>query len=190
MGNDGAVDITSLQQHRSYLRLLAGLYLDRRLQGKLDPSDVVQQTLLTAHEKFAQFRGRNQTELLAWLRQILKSHIAGAARTFRAAMRNFVREQSLEVAIEESSSQLEAWLAADQTSPSQRLMNQELLVFLGRALGQLPSEQRRAIELHHLRGLTLAEIAETLGRSKDAVIGLIFRGVKKLRLILDDIAAE
>ncbi|HEV2947102.1 MAG TPA: hypothetical protein VGX70_06985, partial [Gemmataceae bacterium] len=61
----------SLERCREYLHLLARLHLDHRLQGKLDPADVVQQTLMRAHEKRDQFRGRTYAELTAWLRQIL-----------------------------------------------------------------------------------------------------------------------
>ena len=60
-----------VKRYRSCLLLLAEARLDRRLQGKLDPSDVVQQTLLNAHQAWTQFRGTSEAELVAWLRQIL-----------------------------------------------------------------------------------------------------------------------
>ena len=56
-----------LERFRSYLRLLARLHLESCLQGKLDPSDVVQETLLKAHEKIDQFRGGSDAELAGWL---------------------------------------------------------------------------------------------------------------------------
>ena len=75
----------ALERFRSYLRLLAGLHLDPRLQGKLDPSDVVQETLLKAHEKMDQYRGRTDAELVGWLRQILANQMLMAARKFSTA---------------------------------------------------------------------------------------------------------
>jgi RNA polymerase sigma-70 factor (ECF subfamily) len=180
----------SLEQCREYLRLLARLQLDPRLQGKLDPSDVVQQTLLKAHEKMEQFRGRTEAELTAWLRQILANNLAEAVRKYAADARNVARERSLEARLDESSARLEACLLADQSSPSQRVIRQERLVQLANALAQLPVDQRRAVELHHLKGLSVAEVGNHLGKTRAAVVGLLFRGLKTLRLLLRETEAE
>src|ERR1051326_3477933 len=91
----------TLEQYRDYLRLLARLQLDERLQSKLDPSDVVQETLLKAHAKKEQFRGQTDAEMAGWLRQILANTIAESARKYRAGARDVRREQSLEAALEE-----------------------------------------------------------------------------------------
>jgi RNA polymerase sigma-70 factor (ECF subfamily) len=175
----------SLEAYREYLRLLAGLQLDPRLRGKLDPSDIVQEALARAHEKAAQFRGSTEAEHAAWLRQILHNQLAQAVRRFLGAdKRDAARERSLHAALEESSARLEALLAAEQTSPSQRAVREEELLRLARALAQLPEDQRRAVELHHLQGQPLEEIAATLGRSEAAVGGLLRRGLKRLRELL------
>lgn len=175
-----------MERCREYLRLLARLQLDSRLHGKVDPSDLVQQTLLSAYEKREQFRGATEAEFLGWLRQILANHLAGTVRRFGAGLRDVRRECSLEASLEESAARLDAWLAAEQSSPSQRAMKQELHLSLARALGQLPEDQRQAIELHHLKGCSVAEVAEQLNRSKMAVVGLLFRGLKKLRHLLEE----
>src|SRR5205823_5434891 len=96
------------------------------------------------------------------------------------------REFSLEAAVEASSSRLEAWLAADQSSPSQQAMRQEQLLALANALTQLPADQRQAVELHHLQGCPLAEVAGHMGRSKGAVAALLFRGLQSLRRLMGD----
>jgi RNA polymerase sigma-70 factor (ECF subfamily) len=176
----------SLERCREYLHLLARLHLDHRLQGKLDPADVVQQTLMRAHEKRDQFRGHTDAELTAWLRQILVNNLAEAVRRFAAESRDVARERSLEASLEESSARLESWLAADQSSPSQRFMRQEQGIRLADALAELPDDQRRAVELHHLKGYSVAEVGELMDRSRPAVVGLLFRGLKKLRQLLKD----
>ena len=186
MDETAAASDTGLERCREYLRMLARLELHPRLHGKLDASDVVQQTLLSAHAHRDQFRGRTEAELLGWLRQILANHLAGAVRRFGAGLRDVKRERSLEAGLEESASRLEIWLAADQSSPSQQVMRQELHLRLATALGQLPEDQRLAIELHHLKGCTVAEAAEQMGRTKNAVVGLLFRGMKRLRQLLQE----
>src|SRR5262249_10568376 len=119
-----------LERYREYLRLLARLHLDVRLQGKLDPSDVVQQALLKAHENRGQFRGHTEAELSAWLRRILANPLTDTLRQFGRGQRDVALERSLEGAVEESSIRLEAWLAADQSSPSDQVMRQEQLLQL------------------------------------------------------------
>ncbi len=181
-----AVSGGRLERYRDYLHLLARLQLDSRLRGKLDASDVVQETLLKAHAKRDQFRGRSEAELTAWLRQILANELAQAARRFTTGARAVGRERSLEAALEESSARLENWLTAEQTSPSQGAARHEELLRLSAALAELPEDQRRAVELHHLKGCPVAELAEQMDRSSAAVGALLFRGLRKLRELLGD----
>jgi RNA polymerase sigma-70 factor (ECF subfamily) len=175
-----------LEQYRDYLRVLARLQLDARLQGKLDPSDLVQQTLLKAHEKRGQFRGTTPAERAAWLRQILADQLAKAVRRYGAAARDVGLERSLQQALDESSARLEAWLDAGRSSPSEQADRNEQLLRLAGALARLPDDQRRAVELHYLRGGSLADVGRQLGRGERAVAGLLFRGLKKLRRFLSE----
>jgi RNA polymerase sigma-70 factor (ECF subfamily) len=170
-----------LEKFRDYLRLLARVQLDPRLRGKLDPSDVVQQTLLEAYQKREQFAGATEAEWLAWLRAALAHNLADALRAFGRARRDVARERPLAEAADESSRRLEAWLAAEQSSPSQRAERHERAVALAAALATLPDDNREALVLHYCEGLPLAEIARRLGRTPAAVAGLLKRGVKQLR---------
>jgi RNA polymerase sigma-70 factor (ECF subfamily) len=171
----------ALERFRHYLRLLARLQLDQRFQGKLDASDLVQQTLLKAHQAFSQFRGRTEAELAGWLRQILARTLADAVRDLGRAKRDIALERSLEQAVEQSSCRLEAWLAAEQSSPSQRAERNEQLVQLAEALDGLPDAQREALVLKHCQGWSLAEIARHMNRTPASVASLLRRGLQQLR---------
>jgi RNA polymerase sigma-70 factor, ECF subfamily len=175
-----------LERFRAYLRLLARLHLDRRLQGKLDPSDLVQQTLLQAYQAADQFRGRTPAELAAWLRQILARLLANAVRDFRRGKRDVALERSLAGALDASSAHLEAWLAQEQTGPDRQADRHEQAARLAAALDQLPEAQREALIWQHWHGQSLAEIGRHLGRSPAAVAGLIKRGLQQLRRLLDE----
>jgi RNA polymerase sigma-70 factor (ECF subfamily) len=89
-----------VERYRQYLVVLADRQLDSRLRGKLDASDVVQQTLLEAHENKEHFRGTHEAELIAWLRKILANNLLDAIRGLRRQKRDVAREQSLNAAIE------------------------------------------------------------------------------------------
>ena len=128
-----------------------------------------------------QFRGQTEAEQVAWLRKILAGELARASRDLGRDKRDVDRERSLERALEQSSQRLEQWLAADDSSPSERAERNEELARLADALATLPDDQREALELHYLHGLPLAEIAVQLERSPKAVSGLLHRGLLKLR---------
>lgn len=126
-----------LDRYRDYLLLLARVQFDPRLREKLDPSDVVQQTLMDAHQKWDQWRGTTEAEKAAWLRQILANKLLDALRSFRRTKRDVGRERSLEATLQRSSQRLQNWLAAEQSTPSQKVEQQERAVRLASALAQL-----------------------------------------------------
>ena len=173
-----------LDRFRPYLRLLAGLNLRNPPGGPIDPSDVVQQTLLEAYRNRAACRAGNDAGRAAWLRQILVHTIADAIRARHRDKRDPARERSLDAQLAESSARLGNWLAATGVSPSAAVDAHEQAVRLAAALAELPDAQREALVLQHWHGRTLAEIGVELDRSPEAVAGLLKRGLKRLREIL------
>jgi RNA polymerase sigma-70 factor (ECF subfamily) len=187
MTGDSGTPEARFARYRSYLRFLARLQLDPRLLGKLDPSDVVQQTLLEAYTDREQFRGTTDAQWLAWLRQLLAHNLADALKAFRQAKRDVGREQSLEAAIQASSARLEAWLVdSNQPVPEEEAARNERALRLADALERLPAAQREALLLQHWHGWSLAQIAGHVGRSLAAVAGLLKRGLRNLREQLHD----
>jgi RNA polymerase sigma-70 factor (ECF subfamily) len=167
------------EQYRDYLHLLARMQLAPALAGKVDLSGIVQQTLWEASRDAR--ASMNEAELLPWLRQILANNLRDEFRRWSAMRRDVRREQSLEAALEQSSAQLEQWLPSTQSSPSQRAAGNEELARLAAALTTLPDDQRIAVEMHHLQGLPLSQIAAQLGRSSEAVASLLYRAMQRLK---------
>jgi RNA polymerase sigma-70 factor (ECF subfamily) len=178
------VSDSRLLRYRNYLRFLARLQFDPRLRGKLDPSDVVQQTLLEAVAKKEQFRGGTEAEYLAWLRRMLIHNLADALRAFRQAKRDLGRERAIEEALQNSSARLAASLADSGPNAAEQLERQERAVRLADALEQLPDRQRDALVCQHWHGWPVARIAQHLDCSAEAVAGLLKRGLKQLRDLL------
>ncbi len=174
----------ALEGYREYLRLLARVQLDSRLQGKLDPADIAQETLLQAHQARDQFHGQSAPELAAWLRQILANTLREALRRFAVEGRDPGLEQSLEASLQESSLRLENWLAGEQSSASQQAERQEQVLLLAAGLAQLPQDERRALELRHLEGWSVEAVGQQFGQSEAEVAGLLRRGLKRLRQLL------
>jgi RNA polymerase sigma-70 factor (ECF subfamily) len=172
------------ERWRSYLLLLARLQLGPELRSKLDASDVVQESLLRAHRQRDQFRGSTDAEKAAWLRRILAGTLADTLRGIYADKRDAAREQSLQAALDQSSRRLEAFLAADAPSPSENAQRNEQAIRLAAALVQLPDAQREAVELRHCQGWSLDAISHRLDRTPTAVAGLLKRGLKLLRELL------
>lgn len=178
-------DRKSVEQYRSYLLVLARMHIDARARCKVDASDVVQHTLLEAHAKRQQFAG-DEGGFAAWLRQVLANNIRDAMRSLRRQKRDITRERSLEAALEQSSTRLSTCLAAAQSSPSGQAVKNEELLRLSDALVSLPDFQREAVMLHHLQGWTLSEVAAHLERTDAAVAGLLHRGLRRLRELMND----
>jgi len=183
-GDEAALG-TLLERYRHYLALLARLQIGRRLRGKADASDLVQEAFLKAHRDFDMFRGTSEKEWVGWLRQILAMNLAQLVRHYcGTARRDLGLERRLAVELDHSSHALDRGLFADQSSPSQQAERREQAVLLADALGQLPQAYQEVIVLSHLEGLGFPEVALRMGRTVDSVKHLWARALHKLRGIL------
>jgi RNA polymerase sigma-70 factor (ECF subfamily) len=179
---DSATTGRLLEMYRHYLTLLARVQIGQRLQGKLDPADLVQETFLDAHRNLARFRGTSESEFVCWLRQILAAKMADVLRRYLGTKgRNVRLEREIRDAFDRSSIMLDRGLVAVQSSPSQQVVRREQAVLLADALGELPDDYREVIVLRHLEGLTFPEVAGRMSRSLDSVEKLWMRALAKLR---------
>jgi len=178
----------SLDQFRSYLRLLANLQLDKRIKSKIDASDIVQQTMLQAYKAKDQFRGENDKQRAAWLRQILARNLMHASRDMTRDKRDVRREQAMQAAVNQSSLRLEQMLSGDESTPSIKAQRGEELFKMAESIEQLPDPQREALMLHYLEQHSLSEVAERLGKTRGAVAGLVRRALATMREAMESAA--
>jgi RNA polymerase sigma-70 factor (ECF subfamily) len=181
MEDEEFVDDQSFESFRPALMLLARSQLGLRFRRVLDDSDIVQQSLLEAHNNRSGFRGTSSAECFAWLRKILTNTILDHVRRYTREKRNVELEVSLEQTIRGSALRAEQWLMDRHSSPGERAERNEQLRQLAVALMKLPEAQREAIELFHLQGCELKDVARRMNRTGPAVAGLIHRGLRQLR---------
>ena len=179
---DGDLIGPLLEQYRGYLRLLARLDISRRLQGKVDGSDVVQEVFLQAHRSFPEFRGATEAELVAWLRTILATRLANIYRRYYSTQRRDVRlERDLGAELDRSSRAMAEGLVAADSTPSSKAFRRERAVLLADAISRLQADYREVIILHHLEELTLGEVARRMERTVGSVEKLWIRALSSLR---------
>jgi RNA polymerase sigma-70 factor (ECF subfamily) len=179
-------DEFAAEDFRYYLMVLTRAKLGWAPKANLECSDVVQVTLLEAVRKRDQFRGRSRAEMAGWLRQMLAFNLADAIRDRGRAKRDPSRVRSLQEELDRSSARLGAMLAADQSTPSRAAGRHEDAVRLAGALEGLPDDQRQAVILRHCEGCSIDEISRRMDRSQAAVAGLIKRGLRGLRVLLEE----
>ncbi|MBA4066389.1 MAG: RNA polymerase subunit sigma-70 [Isosphaera sp.] len=185
---EAADPVRELGRYRDYLLLLARRHFppDLRALFGVDPSDIVNQTLLLAHRDADQFAGGTGGRYAAWLRGILANQIRTVVRDGRRQQRDVRRLRSLDAEVEASSVRLEAWAADGGLSPPARAERDELALRLASALARLSDDQREAVELRYFHGLTVKAVAARMGRTVPAVGGLVSRGLIRLKELLAD----
>jgi RNA polymerase sigma-70 factor (ECF subfamily) len=174
-----------LEKHSAYLTLLARLQINRRLQGKVDPADLVQETFLEAHKHFPIFRGKSAAEFACWIRQILAGVLSNVVRRYMGAQSRDVRlERQLVWELDHTSQVLDRGLVGRQSSPSQQAARNEQGLVLAEALHRLPPDYRDVIVARQLEGRTFPEVATLMGRSEDSVQKLWVRALAQLKKIM------
>jgi RNA polymerase sigma-70 factor, ECF subfamily len=174
-----------LELYRNYLHLMARTQIDLHLQGRVSPSDLVQEAFVQACANFGKFRGATEQELLAWLRTILVNTLARLVeKEMKARKRDVRREVSMEKLVrnlENSAAAFEAALVSPHSSPSAQAERRELAAQVADQLARLPADYREVIVLRNLEGLPFKEVARRMKRTVGAVRILWLRALDRLR---------
>jgi RNA polymerase sigma-70 factor (ECF subfamily) len=174
-----------LEHYRDYLRRMVAVRLDRRLAARVDPSDVVQETLIEANRRLEEYLNDRPIPFFAWLRQIAggrlmenhRLHITSGKRSVTTEVTGFELP-------DESSYALAQMMLADESSPSDRLIRKEQQEQIRKTVAGLPSKDREVLVMRHLEQLSTAEIAGTLGISEGAVKARLVRAIIRVRAAL------
>jgi RNA polymerase sigma-70 factor (ECF subfamily) len=185
-GNDQARQLL-LARHRSQLRRMVSVHLDRRLIARVDPSDVVQEALAEAAHRLDDYLQQPPLPFYAWLRRLAWERLVKTQRHHQRQRRSVRKEEPGFFELPDESAVLLAQrLIASGTSPSGNLVREELQRRVQLALGEIRSRDREVLVLRYLEGLSTREIAAVLGVSEGAVKMRHLRALEGLRRLLDD----
>ena len=180
-----------LTQHRGRLRSLVELRMDRRLQGRIDPSDVIQEAYLEAAERLPEYLRRPDLPFFVWLRLITLQKLALMYRKHLTVQaRSVRREISLfDISLPDEASELLACqLLGRKSSPSDAVERAERRAQLEQAIAKLNQFDREVLVLRHFEELTNLETAAVLGLKPTAASNRYVRALKRLEEVLTEVA--
>jgi RNA polymerase sigma-70 factor (ECF subfamily) len=178
---------TLLAMHRERLRRTVALRIDQRLQGRVDPSDVIQEACMDATRDLDQYLQNPVLPFYLWLRLLTCTRLA---KTHRYHLGTQMRDAAREISLyrgttpEASSAALAAQLLGRDTRPSEAAMRAELKLQLQEALNSMDPIDREVLALRHFEQLSNAEAAQVLGIKEAAAGKRYIRALERLRDIL------
>jgi RNA polymerase sigma-70 factor (ECF subfamily) len=176
-------------RHRDRLRRMVDLRLDRRLQGRVDASDVVQDGFVDAIAKLPDYLDDPQLPLFLWLRLVVGERLSKVHRTHLGTQ---MRDAALEVSLYRqalpaaSSAALAAQLLGRHTSPTEAAIRAERMLRVQEAINALDPIDREIIALRNFEELSRAEAAHALGINESAVAKRYVRAIKRLKAVLGE----
>jgi RNA polymerase sigma-70 factor (ECF subfamily) len=189
-GGDAVAVRALFERHRGRLSQMVRLRMDPRMRGRIDPSDVVQETLAAASQRLRKYAAEQPLPFYPWLRQIAWEKLVHLHdRHLRAAKRSVAREQFFRPEIsDESALEIARWFAGGTSSPSGEAVRKELRERVRQALDALSPEDREVLLQRYLEQLSSKEIGAILGISEAAVNMRHMRALKRMRRMLGDVA--
>ena len=175
-------------QYEEKLQRMVRFRLDRRLYGRVDTADVMQDVWMEASRRIEDYTSNPAVPFFIWVRQIAWQIIIDLHRRHLGAQkRNVSQEVSLAKSGVGTSISIAAQLVGDLTSPSQAAIREEKLVKLRDALESMDKIDREVLALRHFEELSNNEVAEVLGQQKTAASNRYVRALKRLKSILEDV---
>jgi RNA polymerase sigma-70 factor (ECF subfamily) len=180
-----------MAMHRDRLRRMVAVRLDKRVYPRVDPSDVVQETMLKAVAKMPEYLKDRPIEFYPWLRQLAWEQMVDSFRKHvKAQCRSVDREIDLDGDLlpslpDQSTAMLAEILVAKQSSPSQRIHLNHIQDHVSKALGAINPAYREVLVMRYLEELSLREIAECLDASESAIKSRHVRALKQLAMALE-----
>jgi len=183
-GNEDARN-SLMERHRTALRRLIHFRLDRRIAGRVDASDVVQEVLIEANRRLQSYLEDPRLPFHLWLRQLAQDRMIDLHRRHHAQRRTIDREQSLQASFgDQSSLDLAAQLPDHELTPAAATIRKELEQRFLDALDQLPDADREIIVMRHVEHLGNGEVAAALDLSEAAAGMRYLRAIRRLKSIL------
>ncbi len=186
-GDDRAIN-RLLEKHRGPVRRLVQLRLDRKVQQRVDVSDVVQEVMVEASGRLIKYLDDPVMAFHLWLRQIAWDHIIDTYRRHRvSAKRNMDREQSMSVPAgqDHSTAELVVQICDPALTPAAAASQREIARRVESAIERLNDQDKEIILMRHYEHLSNLEIAEVLGLNPPAASMRYLRAVRRLRQLLE-----
>ena len=181
-------DLFSLYRER--LWRMVHFRMDRRLAGRVDPDDIIQEAYLAAAQRLEHFRANSGLTAFGWLRAVAHQTLIDVHRRHLGAeMREAGREVAIDHCYATTSASLVLQLAGSMTSPSRAAMRAEISAQLEQAIEGMDALDREVLALRHYEELTNSEVAEALGIEANAASVRYFRALKRLKTILSKMSA-
>ncbi len=166
-------------QLQSYFLIMARHQLDAELRPRVNPSDIVQESLAKATKALPEFRGSSEREVRAWLKRIVGNEIKEQRRKHRQQKRDVGRESKPD-SYDQFRNEGHNLMAQSRT-PQSKAMIEEELSYLRDNLSGLTPDHQQVIRLRSLERKSFAEIGELMDRSPEAIQKLWYRAILALR---------
>ena len=188
---DGDRDAQSqiVEQVQSYLSMMADKNMPQVIRPHMNPSDIVQHTLIQMVNGFENFRGSSTQEFYGWLNQIIKNESKKAARDLTRQKRDVRKQMSMNQQTE-SQSQLNFEAVDFQATPGTEAIANERIELFKNVLDSLPQDYSTVIQLRTFERLSFNEIGEKMNRTPDAVSKLWYRAIVKFQKEIEEVDDE